>query len=59
MEDPEYKKTWAHLTPIGSAAYPSDIAQTALFLVSEQARHITGQTIVVDGGWSAVSPSPY
>ncbi|HRP17737.1 MAG TPA: SDR family oxidoreductase [Ginsengibacter sp.] len=36
-----------------------DIAEAALFLVSDKARYITGQTLVVDGGWSSVSPSPY
>ena len=30
----------------------SDIAETALFLLSEKARHITGQVITVDGGWT-------
>lgn len=59
LEDPEYVKTWANLTPIGTAAYPTDIAKVALFLVSEDARHITGQTLVVDGGWTSVSPSPF
>ena len=29
-----------------------DIAQTALFLLGEKARHITGQVITVDGGWT-------
>ena len=29
-----------------------DIAETALFLLSEKARHITGQVITVDGGWT-------
>jgi NAD(P)-dependent dehydrogenase (short-subunit alcohol dehydrogenase family) len=29
---------------------PSDIASTAVFLASDEARFITGQTIVVDGG---------
>ena len=29
-----------------------DIARTALFLLSDQARHITGQVITVDGGWT-------
>jgi NAD(P)-dependent dehydrogenase (short-subunit alcohol dehydrogenase family) len=37
----------------------ADIAQAALFLVSDQARHITGQSLIVDGGWTSVSPSPY
>jgi enoyl-[acyl-carrier-protein] reductase (NADH) len=30
----------------------ADVAQTALFLLGEQSRHITGQVVSVDGGWS-------
>jgi NAD(P)-dependent dehydrogenase (short-subunit alcohol dehydrogenase family) len=30
----------------------SDIAETAIFLLSQKARHITGQVITVDGGWT-------
>jgi 3-oxoacyl-[acyl-carrier protein] reductase len=37
-------------------ALPDDIAHAALFLVSELARRITGQTLVVDGGTSARFP---
>jgi glucose 1-dehydrogenase len=58
-QDPEYIQTWSRLTPMGRPAYPQDIAQAALFLVSDRARHITGQSLVIDGGWTAVSPSPY
>jgi 3-oxoacyl-[acyl-carrier protein] reductase len=36
--------------PLHSLGEPSDIAHTALFLASEAARYITGQSIVVDGG---------
>lgn len=58
-EDAEYAATWASITPMGRAATPMDIAAAALFLVSDDARHITGQTLIIDGGWSTVSPSPY
>lgn len=58
MQDADYDKTWARLTPMGRAATPTDIASTVSFLVSPAARHITGQTVVVDGGWSSVSPNP-
>lgn len=58
-EDTEYAATWSSITPMGRAATPQDIAAAALFLVSDTARHITGQTLVIDGGWTAVSPSPY
>jgi NAD(P)-dependent dehydrogenase (short-subunit alcohol dehydrogenase family) len=36
-----------------------DIANAALFLVSDEAKHITGQTLIIDGGWTSISPSPY
>ena len=57
--DKDYRDTWSRLTPMGRPATPEDIAATALFLVSDQARHITGQSLVVDGGWTCVSPSPF
>jgi NAD(P)-dependent dehydrogenase (short-subunit alcohol dehydrogenase family) len=58
MEDPDYQKTWAELTPMGRAGTVKDVAHAAVFLVSEEGRHITGQNLVVDGGWSAISPNP-
>ncbi len=58
-EDPDYEKIWSRLNPMGRPGYPSDVAAAALFLVSDQAKQITGQCLVVDGGWSCVSPSPY
>ncbi len=57
--DPAYEQTWSAITPIGKPASTEDIANAALFLVSPQAGHITGQTLVIDGGWTSVSPSPY
>lgn len=57
--DPEYEATWSKLTPLGKPASPEDIADAAAFLVSDASRHITGQTLVVDGGWTSISPSPY
>ena len=58
IDDPEYEKTWVKLTPMKRPASVHDIADTVLFLVSDKAKQITGQSIVVDGGWSCVSPSP-
>ena len=58
MMDKDYDKTWSKLTPMGRPGTPQDIAATAAFLVSSEARHISGQTIVVDGGWSVVSEGP-
>jgi 3-oxoacyl-[acyl-carrier protein] reductase len=39
--------------PLGRLAEAEEVASLALFLASEQARYITGQTFVVDGGASA------
>jgi NAD(P)-dependent dehydrogenase (short-subunit alcohol dehydrogenase family) len=58
-DDTNYERTWSTITPMGRPAATRDIANAALFLVSPQARHITGQTLIVDGGWTAVSPEPY
>jgi glucose 1-dehydrogenase len=59
MDDTEYEKTWSAITPMGRPANTFDIADAALFLVSDKARHITGQNLVIDGGWSSISPSPF
>ena len=36
--------------PMGSLGEPKDVAEAALFLVSDAARYITGHVLVVDGG---------
>lgn len=57
-EEPDYAGTWAGLTPMGRVGTPEDVANTCLFLLSDKASHITGQTLVVDGGWTATGRSP-
>jgi len=56
---------WAHLAadpartaviPLRKLAEPSDIAASILFLMSDLAGHITGQTIAVDGGTGMRTP---
>lgn len=58
-QDTDYEKTWSRITPMGRPASTQDIAKAALFFVSPEAGHITGQALVIDGGWTSVSPSPY
>ena len=58
LEDPEYLKTWSEITPIGNPATVEDIAGTVYFLTSDAAKHITGQSLVVDGGWTSVGVQP-
>ncbi len=59
LEDKDYDRTWKRITPMGRPATVEDVANAVLFLVAPESRHITGQTIVVDGGWTVTSPSPY
>ena len=59
LEDNEYENTWKRITPMGRPATVEDVANAVLFLVAPESRHITGQTLVVDGGWTVTSPSPY
>lgn len=44
------KETIIKQIPLGRIGSPKDIAITALFLASDEARYITGQTFTVDGG---------
>jgi enoyl-[acyl-carrier-protein] reductase (NADH) len=37
---------------------PDEVAQAAVFLLSDESRTITGQLLKVDGGWSVASVSP-
>lgn len=47
------------LTPAGRMGHPDDIAAAALFLCSDDAAFITGQTLCVDGGASLLAlPTP-
>lgn len=43
----------AQATPLGELAKPADLAEAVAFLASPAARAITGQILVVDGGFSA------
>ena len=36
---------------LGRISQPQDIADAALFLASDESRNITGQDLIVDGGW--------
>jgi glucose 1-dehydrogenase len=59
LNDAEYEKTWSRITPVGKPATVNDIANAALFMVSPASGQITGQSLIIDGGWTSVSPSPY
>jgi 3-oxoacyl-[acyl-carrier protein] reductase len=45
-----FRESVRRATPLGRWGQPADVAESVLFLLSEEARFITGQTLVVDGG---------
>jgi 3-oxoacyl-[acyl-carrier protein] reductase len=49
-EDPGVLATLPETIPLGRIGRPTDIGNAMLFLVSDEAEYITGQTIIVDGG---------
>ena len=48
--DSDFEKVVVPLIPMGKLIQPQDIAETILFLASEQAKLLTGQVIKVSGG---------
>ena len=51
-EDQAFYQSIIERTPTGRLAEPGDISPTAVFLASSASGFITGQSIVVDGGYS-------
>jgi 3-oxoacyl-[acyl-carrier protein] reductase len=49
----ERREAWLREVPLGRYGKPEEVAAVALFLVSDDASYVTGQTIAVDGGFTA------
>ncbi|HMV65467.1 MAG TPA: glucose 1-dehydrogenase [Myxococcota bacterium] len=49
---PELRRMFEERTPLGRIAEPDDIAGSVAWLVSDDARYVTGQVLAVDGGYS-------
>lgn len=47
----EVRELIASQTPLRRVATPQDVVGPVLFLASDASRFVTGQTVVVDGGW--------
>ncbi|UOK72701.1 SDR family NAD(P)-dependent oxidoreductase [Ancylobacter polymorphus] len=53
FEDAEFRRFVYDMVPLNELPTPEDIAEGILFLVSPGARFITGDSLRVDGGWTA------
>ena len=51
MEDPELKRAWLEMTPMGRVGQPEEIASVVLFLASDAASLMTGSIVLADGGY--------
>jgi 3-oxoacyl-[acyl-carrier protein] reductase len=47
---PERGESFRSMTPLGRIGQPDDIVGIVMFLASDEARWITGRTIIADGG---------
>ena len=50
LKNPELKRHYESLIPLGHMGTPRDVANAIDFLCSDRAAHITGQILTVDGG---------
>ena len=52
--DPELKKTWEALTPMGRMGNPEDLAGAIVYLTSDASKFMTGAELRVDGGYCVI-----
>jgi len=48
--DPKFRDKYLERIPMGRFAQPDEIGPAVVFLASDEARYITGQTLCIDGG---------
>jgi len=53
-QDETFVANYEKKVPMGRMGNPDDIAPAVSFLLSDEARYITGQNLIVDGGWTAI-----
>ena len=56
LADPEVKRFYLNITPLGRLGEPEEVALLVLFLASEASNYITGQIFTIDGGAMGKGP---
>jgi NAD(P)-dependent dehydrogenase (short-subunit alcohol dehydrogenase family) len=54
QQHPSFIERYEQKVPMGRLGQPDDIAPAVSFLLSEEARYITGHNLMVDGGWTCI-----
>ena len=54
IQNTNFVKQYSQKTPLKRLGRPEEIASTVLFLASDASSYITGATIMVDCGWTAI-----
>jgi NAD(P)-dependent dehydrogenase (short-subunit alcohol dehydrogenase family) len=49
-----FVQNYSKKVPMRRLGTPEDISPTVAFLLSDDAKYITGQNIIIDGGWTAI-----
>ncbi|MGB4775257.1 MAG: SDR family oxidoreductase, partial [Daejeonella sp.] len=53
-QNPVFIANYEKKVPLKRMGTPEDISPTVAFLLSDDANYITGQNIIVDGGWTSI-----
>jgi NAD(P)-dependent dehydrogenase (short-subunit alcohol dehydrogenase family) len=52
LADPEWARVWNEMTPLGRPGLIEEVAGGALYLCSPAASYVTGEVLVIDGGYT-------
>jgi NAD(P)-dependent dehydrogenase (short-subunit alcohol dehydrogenase family) len=50
----DFVRKYENKVPLGRMGTPQDIAPSVVFLLSDDSKYITGQNLLIDGGWTAI-----